>query len=811
MRVTSEAIPSISLNLPQQMLESLQSVWRRGWVTEALALLVLVAIGGFFFWPILTGRTHFIGLGDTSDLILPYEIELRNYLKQGIFPLWASHNFNGFPVAGYPQLGIFYPIGLLFSWLGAVLDIGPICIYESHFIFHVILFSLGNYWFARSLKLSLFPSLVAAVGSSYAPAILAFNVWGNAIPGFSWWGFALAALVSAHGSERHRLAYTGIAGLALGQSILAAPSQPAIQLIFLIAGLFIAQVFSLRREPGRLPGLFGRYVIVAVIGLSIGALALVPVLEYNNQWIRFLGTFPAIVAGEKMSFAAFTEYVLGFKNVSGFLVYDLSRVAVGSNFIGAFLCLGIIFAITHYRKVGGVYYWYLVVMSTISILYAFNLALPRLFYGVPGLNLIREPQRYCQMFVFTVSFLAALGLDGMLQNKQTGALRRYAVSGLVFASFAALMIGLASVRMAANALLPYEIESAVAIAWLMALLWTGPRLRPVMALLFLLGTVWTMSAAPYLQLSYSDYDPHLDIDSMLRMSSLRPSGPEPFRVFSMHENVPNARSYNANAAAVAGFYDIFGYHNPIPMRTLRAGNMSYGSPTYLSLLNVRYIVTPPQNVEKAKQVIGQEAEIVARFPDLLLHDDTWKLSRGEMVALENPNRYGAAWLVDRYDVVNRPWTNRDEMNGSKDPQSLMLRTEAPDFHPGKAALVDRIPHLPTGEPLAASGDEPMPKVPVEWQSYGPNSFKMVVNAPRDALLVVSELWYPGWRATVNGKETEIVRADWLLRAVAVPAGRAIVCFEYRPTSLVIGAIACVFGLAVALIIQVPRLRAWLGG
>jgi hypothetical protein len=797
--------------LPHQTLRSLQSLWRRGCVKEALALLVLVAIGGFFFWPILTGRTHFIGLGDTSDLILPYEIEIRNYLKQGIFPLWVSHNFNGFPVTGYPQLGIFYPIGLLFFWVGALLDIDPICIYQSHFIFHVILFALGNYWFARSLKLSLFPALVAAVGSSYAPAILAFDVWGNAIPGFSWWGFALAALVSAHGGERHRLAYTAVAGLALGQSILAAPSQPAIQLIFLIAGLFIAQVFSLRRAPGRLPGLFARYVIVAVIGLSIGALALVPVLEYANQSVRFLGNFHAIATNEKMSFAAFTEHVFRFKNVSGFLVYDLSTVAVGSNFIGAFLCLGVIFAITHYRKVGGVYFWYLVVMSAISILYAFNFALPRLFYAVPGLNLIREPERYCQTFVFTVSFLAALGLDGMLRNKQTGTLRRCAATGLAFASFAALMIGLASVRMTANALLPYEIESVVAIGWLMALLCTGPHLRPVMALLFLLGTVWTMSAAPYLQLSYRDYDPHADIDSMLRMSSLRPSGPEPFRVFAMRENAPTARSYNGNAAAVAGFYDTFGYHNPILMRTLRAYIMSYGSPTYLSLLNVRYVVTPPQNVEKAKQVIGDEAQIAARFPNLLVHDGTWKLGRGEMAVLENPHRYGAAWLVDRYDVVRRPWTNRDEIDGSKDPQSLMLRTEAPDFDPGKAALVDRVPHLPTGEPLAASGDESMPKVPVEWQSYGPNSFKMVVNAPRDALLVVSELWYPGWRATVNGKETEIVRADWLLRAVAVPAGRAIVCFEYYPTSLVIGAIACAFGLALTLIIQVPRLRAWLGG
>jgi hypothetical protein len=275
----------------------------------------------------------------------------------------------------------------------------------------------------------------------------------------------------------------------------------------------------------------------------------------------------------------------------------------------------------------------------------------------------------------------------------------------------------------------------------------------------------------------------------------------------MREIEPTAPSYNANAAAVDGFYDIFGYHNPIPLRSLRAYNMSYWRPIYLSLLNVRYIVLLPQDVETARQVVGERDEIAARFPDLLLRDENWKLSRGEMVALENRNRYGAAWLVDRYEVVDRPWTNRDEIEGSKDPRSIMRRTEAADFDAGKEALVDRLPHLPTGKPLVTSS-EPMSKAPVEWQSYGPNHFKMVIDAPRDALLVVSELWYPGWHATVNGKEAEIVRADWLLRAVAVPAGHAIVRFEYRPTSLAIGAVACLFGLAVTFIIQVPRLRRW---
>jgi hypothetical protein len=324
--------------------------------------------------------------------------------------------------------------------------------------------------------------------------------------------------------------------------------------------------------------------------------------------------------------------------------------------------------------------------------------------------------------------------------------------------------------------------------------------------MFLLGTIWTLHSVPYMQLPYSYYDPRADIASMLRMSVLKPNGPEPFRVFAMRFDTGPALAYNANAASVAGFYDIFGYHNPILMRILRARNFGFERSTYLSLLNVRYVVAESGDIDKVRRVIGDDAMIKIRLPDLLLHDANMKFSRSELVAVENTHRYGAAWLVDRYDVVDRAWTNREEIDGSKDPQSLMLRTEAPDFDAGRNALVDRVPHLANGNVLSSSAGEPMAKVALKWQSYRPNDFTIAVDAPHDSLMVVSELWYPGWRATVNGNATEIVRADWLLRAVAVPAGPVVVRFEYRPTSVIVGAILCLFGLVLAGTMLLPRLN-----
>lgn len=63
-----------------------------------------------------------------------------------------------------------------------------------------------------------------------------------------------------------------------------------------------------------------------------------------------------------------------------------------------------------------------------------------------------------------------------------------------------------------------------------------------------------------------------------------------------------------------------------------------------------------------------------------------------------------------------------------------------------------------------------------------------------ALLVVSDLYYPGWKAFLDGKEWPIFRTDCLFRAVLIPAGKHQVLFEYQPLSFAIGAILFVITL-----------------
>ena len=77
--------------------------------------------------------------------------------------------------------------------------------------------------------------------------------------------------------------------------------------------------------------------------------------------------------------------------------------------------------------------------------------------------------------------------------------------------------------------------------------------------------------------------------------------------------------------------------------------------------------------------------------------------------------------------------------------------------------------------------------------YGLN--KVVVQTESDvpSLLFLSDVWYPGWKAKVDGKESKIYRADYTFRAVVVPEGKHKVEFIYSPDSFKYGVLLAIAG------------------
>ena len=138
------------------------------------------------------------------------------------------------------------------------------------------------------------------------------------------------------------------------------------------------------------------------------------------------------------------------------------------------------------------------------------------------------------------------------------------------------------------------------------------------------------------------------------------------------------------------------------------------------------------------------------------------LQGGQTVPLANPFALGNAWFVDEVDYVNNANEEIEAIHG---------------LNPTEKAIVDKkfesvIQSLPSDSTAT-----------IELVAYEPNYLKYEVNSDKGGTVIFSEIYYPGWKSTIDGQEVAHGRANYILRAMNVPAGQHVVEFRFDPTSL----------------------------
>ena len=119
-----------------------------------------------------------------------------------------------------------------------------------------------------------------------------------------------------------------------------------------------------------------------------------------------------------------------------------------------------------------------------------------------------------------------------------------------------------------------------------------------------------------------------------------------------------------------------------------------------------------------------------------------------------------------------------------------------DFEPRRTALVERaVPGVGGG----TGGDATI-------TSYGPERVEIDATSRGPGVLVLSDLYYPGWKAEVDGEEVDIERVDYLLRGVPLEDGEPEVEIRYEPASWRIAWILSVTGLVCLLALVVVGIR-----
>ena len=139
------------------------------------------------------------------------------------------------------------------------------------------------------------------------------------------------------------------------------------------------------------------------------------------------------------------------------------------------------------------------------------------------------------------------------------------------------------------------------------------------------------------------------------------------------------------------------------------------------------------------------------------------LQGGQTVPIQNPYTYGNAWFVDKLQYVNNA---NEELLGVG---SIDLRHEAVADAKFKAQLGDAV----VQDTVSL----------VKITSYEPNQLKYDINSGKGGVVVFSEIYYPGWTATVDGEPAELGRVNYILRALNVKPGKHEVVLSFFPKSV----------------------------
>lgn len=757
--------------------------WRRfDWA--ALILLALLTI--LFFWRILTpnlaDRASFPP-GDFSYQFWAFSTFEARELSAGRLPLWNPNTYSGAPFWADIQSAVLYPLSLL-----TLLVSGPwgfsLFALEVEAVIHFWLAGTFTYLFVRRVThhraAALFSAIVFTFGgylTSYPSqqlAVLETVVW---LPLLLY--FTDRALVDRSGETPHlrpNLPNALAAGLAWGLALLAGHPQSAMFLFYTLTLYVVFVILAYRRRHDkptnqetdpptnqstkRLPtpySLLLTPLLIILIGLGLAAIAWLPGLEYMRLSVRAAGLY------EEMA--------------GGFPLYDPIQMLLPGSvsfysplYVGVLpLLLGVWAALALRRR--ETIFWGALGAGAFLLSFGGETFFYSPFYLlVPGFSIFRGQERAAFIVSFALAVLAGYGFKYQIANGKSQISRfRSAVGWLLIGAIGLNVLffyGLNNTGWQDDGPFNALLSQSLWLTIMLALIWAAmqvarhwpqkTRNRPAQEKPRRLASDSFLAISFFLIVT-------LDLFTVNWKTNVYPSLPEeqtatPALVQAIRQDAPSDevfRVYNEyriyeNYGVPYGLEDGWGAS---PLRLARYDEMyrSLRMERVWELLNTAYVITWREELYAPSEIIYQEPA----------GDDTTYVHRLNEVAPR-------AWLVYQAQEI--------------DEDTTLARLDALDFDPAQVALVSPGSSLTLETP---HGDE---KANIEIVHQTPNSLVLAVATPTDGLLVLSEIYYPGWQAAIDGQSTPVLRANHILRGMSVPAGQHHVEVFFRPVTFIWGAV-----------------------
>ena len=746
---------------------------------------VLFALRGFAFEPLLTNRHP-----DILAFWLPQYCFLGRSLAAGHIPACNPFTFAGTPFAADPQSGWLYvPAMALFSLFSCGTALRLFIVVQP------VLAGLGLYWFLRKESIGRIASTVG--GLSIAMMIAASQI-GISLPfagTLAWTPFVLVGAAGYLSASRwsRRLGWMALSGFAWSQ-VANAHMSHGLAMCTLVTAAYLGarSLQDVRRGRLRpLPAtgrvlLFLAFLPLSTLAVFVPRLSVIARSSLRGGYAA-LGARLAQVAGIHDRPLMTTGVFSGWPFVVG---------SAPGAYAGAVTLLALPLALRtrRYRYLAAAFFLtgvgaYILTLDALITASWFRALVLRLPFGDVYLH---NPGRLRYLIFLVVPVLGAVGLQGLIERPL-----KVGRSGLAWIASGAIVFLALPLIFGANFIRYLPLAIGIAIAAPLLLLIDRRRWMPLAVVGVLAAELF--AAAIYSQV-YSGGTVYLGLEGQSHPNLLAGplrwpdvsiadyTTPGPIaRYLQTHPGryltwAPDAsyfeKGYLFNQqpqdwpaladgrGTLFGIEDALGY-NPLQLprywsyvRATDALSIYYNAsviqrPTLQNaeLLGVRYLVVPS----------GIASPIPGRVVAREYGYDLYAIEGGEPRASVVP-----AWSV------------------ASDGADALRQILVPGFDPAATAVVERRPSLPTGVAAAPDGAAPGS---AETRRDGTSEIDVSVRSDEPAVMLLREPYDRGWHATVDGRPVPILRADYFLQAVSVPAGSSEVRFTYDDPAIGEGLLA----------------------
>ena len=750
----SKAKPKLRFKLPQAL-------------TFPFVLLLIVI--GFYWKLVFTYQFDWLWGPDLAFQVLPWFEEGSRQLAQGHLPLWDPHAWLGQPLLAQAQPGAAYPLNWLL-WLVARYN-GHLQIWGLQWYYIAIHYmaALFTYLLCRDLGRSRAASLIAGAAYSLL-GYMGWVGWPQMMNGAVWTPLVFLFLLRAV-RGLHARSSAALSGACLGMAWLSGHHQVPIFLTLASSGVWIYFILRNRRVDWHMARLGA---LATAFGPIVGALQILPAQELGRVSLRWVGARNPVGWNDVVPYYVHAEYSFPAFKLAGILFpgFDTNSTLFFGVCGIALALLGVALAwkqpfvkLFAALALGGLLY----ALGRYDVFQGFIYAV------APWVEKARTPAMASFLFHAGLAVLAAFGVDGVraavdspLQESSESAatwIRRVTIGSAGFGVF----IGATIVAILFARRFSWDSDDRAMLTPLIALLlsallygWrtrnvTGPQ---AVTLLMLLLLFEAGNQSVYALSDRDNWNQHQFVAKVWGNSDIAQflsQQQKPFRVETKTDDIhPN-------------WGDYYGFD---------VANMLLAGVTE----NSRRIPWWPEAGEKLEGI----KYVLTRDPPQANQRQVFEGASGIKV-YENTDVFPRAWAVG--SVVTVP----ESLTGE-----AFLRDHSGELR-SQAFVTSDAPKL-----SACAGEAGQVQV-LGTEHYDPENVRLRAAMACDGMVVLSDTFYPGWYADMDGQPARIYEVDLALRGVLVPKGAHTVTFSYRPRTVSVGGTLTLAGLiAVLCLVFVDR-------